>query len=39
MLYPMGRAGQSGDLDTTVVYLVSEASRYITGQIITVDGG
>lgn len=36
---PMGRAGQSGDLDTTVVYLASKASRYITGQIITVDGG
>ncbi|MDY9924665.1 SDR family oxidoreductase [Methanosarcina sp.] len=36
---PMGRAGKSGDLDTTVVYLASEASRYITGQIITVDGG
>lgn len=36
---PMGRAGKSGDLDTTVVYLASDASRYITGQIITVDGG
>ena len=36
---PMGRAGQSGDLDTTVVYLASDASSYITGQIITVDGG
>ena len=36
---PMGRAGQSGDLDTTVVYLASDASTYITGQIITVDGG
>ena len=36
---PMGRAGQTGDLDTTVVYLASEESKYITGQIITVDGG
>jgi len=36
---PMGRPGKSGDLDTTVVYLASDASEYITGQIITVDGG
>jgi NAD(P)-dependent dehydrogenase (short-subunit alcohol dehydrogenase family) len=36
---PMGRAGQSGDLYTTVVYLASDASKYITGQIIVVDGG
>ena len=36
---PMGRAGQSGELDTTVIYLASDASTYTTGQIITVDGG
>lgn len=36
---PMGRAGKSGDLDTTVIYLASDATAYTTGQIITVDGG
>ncbi len=36
---PMGRAGMSGELDTTVLYLASDASTYTTGQIITVDGG
>lgn len=36
---PMGRAGRSGELDTTVLYLASDASTYTTGQIITVDGG
>jgi gluconate 5-dehydrogenase len=36
---PMGRAGMSGELDTTVVYLASDASTFVTGQIITVDGG
>jgi NAD(P)-dependent dehydrogenase (short-subunit alcohol dehydrogenase family) len=36
---PMGRAGVSGELDTTVLYFASEASTYTTGQILTVDGG
>lgn len=36
---PMGRVGKSGDLDTTIVYLASEASAFVTGQIIVVDGG
>ena len=36
---PMGRVGMSGELDTTIVYLASDASTLITGQIIIVDGG
>jgi gluconate 5-dehydrogenase len=36
---PMGRAGMPGELDTTIVYLASDASTFVTGQIITVDGG
>lgn len=36
---PMGRIGQSGELDTAVIYFASEASSYTTGQLLQVDGG
>lgn len=36
---PLNRVGQPHDLDGTVVFLASDASEYITGQIILVDGG
>jgi 2-deoxy-D-gluconate 3-dehydrogenase len=36
---PLGRTGFPEDLAGTVVFLSSEASDYITGQIIPVDGG
>lgn len=36
---PLGRLGQSGDLDGAVLLLASDAGRYITGAIIPVDGG
>lgn len=36
---PMGRYGNNGELDTTAVYLASDASSYVTGAIIPVDGG
>jgi len=36
---PMKRPGQPHDLDGAVVFLASEASRYVTGQILLVDGG
>ena len=36
---PAGRWGSADDLNGTAVYLASEASRYVHGTIITVDGG
>lgn len=36
---PLKRAGQPHDLDGAVVFLASEASRYVTGQTLLVDGG
>lgn len=36
---PVKRPGQPEDLDAAVVFLASEASRYVTGQTLLVDGG
>jgi gluconate 5-dehydrogenase len=36
---PAKRPGQPNDLDGAVVFLASEASRYVTGQTLLVDGG
>ena len=36
---PLGRPGQPGDLDGTLLFLASGASAYVTGQTILVDGG
>jgi len=36
---PMKRPGQPNDLDGAIVFLASEASRYVTGQTLLVDGG
>jgi NAD(P)-dependent dehydrogenase (short-subunit alcohol dehydrogenase family) len=36
---PLSRPGKPNDLDGTVIFLASDASEYITGQIILVDGG
>ncbi len=34
-----GRIGQPRDLDAAVVYLLSDQSRFVTGQVLAVDGG
>ena len=36
---PMGRLGQPEDLEAAIVFLTSEAARFITGHILYVDGG
>ena len=36
---PIPRVGASGELKGVVVFLAADASNYITGQTIVVDGG
>lgn len=38
-LTPMGRGGRNGELDGALLYLASEASSYVTGSVLSVDGG
>jgi NAD(P)-dependent dehydrogenase (short-subunit alcohol dehydrogenase family) len=39
VMAPLGRKGRVEDLVGTYLFLASDASRYLTGQAITVDGG
>jgi NAD(P)-dependent dehydrogenase (short-subunit alcohol dehydrogenase family) len=34
-----GRIGRPEDLDAAVLYLLSDAARFVTGQVLAVDGG
>ena len=36
---PMERYGEEGELDSSVVILATEESRYVTGVALPVDGG
>jgi NAD(P)-dependent dehydrogenase (short-subunit alcohol dehydrogenase family) len=36
---PMGRGGEANELDGALLYLASDASTYVTGQTLAVDGG
>jgi 3-oxoacyl-[acyl-carrier protein] reductase len=36
---PLGRAGEPEDVADVAVFLASHAARYITGQVLVVDGG
>ena len=38
-MIPLGRFGTSDEVAQAVAFLASDASRYITGQVIQIDGG
>ncbi|HSY10537.1 MAG TPA: SDR family oxidoreductase, partial [Candidatus Dormibacteraeota bacterium] len=36
---PLGKFGSTDDIAAVALFLASPAARYITGQVLTVDGG
>src|SRR5919202_5662719 len=36
---PIGRVGEPEDIADVILFLASEAARYVTGQVLVVDGG
>jgi len=36
---PLGKLGEPEDIAAAVAYLASSEAKYITGQVLTVDGG
>jgi len=38
-MIPMGKFGEPEDVTGAILFLASERARYITGQVLAVDGG
>jgi NAD(P)-dependent dehydrogenase (short-subunit alcohol dehydrogenase family) len=36
---PLGRGGRAGELDAAVLYLLGPGSSFVTGHVLSVDGG
>jgi NAD(P)-dependent dehydrogenase (short-subunit alcohol dehydrogenase family) len=36
---PLGRGGRAGELDAAVVFLLGQGGSYVTGHVLSVDGG
>ena len=36
---PLGRVGEPEDIADVILFLASEGARYITGQVVVIDGG
>jgi NAD(P)-dependent dehydrogenase (short-subunit alcohol dehydrogenase family) len=36
---PLGRGGRQGELDQAIIYLLGPDSSFVSGQVLTVDGG
>jgi 3-oxoacyl-[acyl-carrier protein] reductase/2-hydroxycyclohexanecarboxyl-CoA dehydrogenase len=38
-MYPTGRLGEPDDIASAITFLVSERASWITGQVLSVNGG
>ena len=38
-LIPMGRLANKDEYESTILYLISDASSYMNGSVLTIDGG
>jgi NAD(P)-dependent dehydrogenase (short-subunit alcohol dehydrogenase family) len=36
---PLGRGGRAGELDDAVLFLLGSGSSFVTGTVLSVDGG